>query len=309
VVIASAIEPGVSWFAKRGVPRFVSVLAVYAGVVGSLFGLMYAFLPRVLADAQGLLSSLPRYLERLDLSLLTIPGTGSAFSQELQSAFNTVINFRDAFTGSTEATFLLFASVFGGLLALLLVLVLSFYFAIQETGVEDFLRLITSARREEYVVGLWLRAQHKIGLWMQGQLIAGFVCGSLAYVGLLVLGVPYALLLAIVTAFGTLIPIFGSLLSSIPALALGFTTGGVGLAVMVGVLYFCINQFESHVVNPLVVNTVVGVPPLLVILSVVVGAQLAGFLGVLIAIPVAAVLRELLFDYDKGKRAAQQLVS
>lgn len=309
VVIASAIEPGVSWLMRQGLPRWLGVSTVYLGVFGSLFALVYAFLPRVLADAQGLLGTLPGYLERFDVSLAALPNEGSRFALDLQNAFNTVIYLRDAFTGSTESTFLLIASVFGGLIAFTLVVVLSFYFAVQETGVEDFLRIITPAHREEYVVGLWLRAQKKIGLWMQGQLVSAIVCGSLAYVGLLLLGVPYAFLLAILTAIGTLIPIFGSILSSVPPLVLGYTTGGVTLLLAVAALYIAINQLESHVINPLVVNKVVGIPPLLVILALIIGGELAGFLGLVIAIPVAAALRELLFDYDKGKRAAQQLVS
>jgi predicted PurR-regulated permease PerM len=74
-------------------------------------------------------------------------------------------------------------------------------------------------------------------------------------------------------------------------------------------LYVIINQFESHIIHPLVVNKVVGIPPLLVILALIVGGELAGFLGVVLAIPVAAALREFINDYDKGKRAAKQIVS
>lgn len=310
IVIASAIEPGVSWLVRRGLPRFVSVLAVYAGVFGSLFALVYAFLPRVLADAQGLLATASQYASRLDLSAASFPHAGgSGFAQDAQAAFSTILYFRDAFTGSTEATLLLIASVFGGLVALLLVLVLSFYFALQETGVEDFLRLIATEQREEYVVGLWLRAQRKIGRWMQGQLLSALLCGLIAYGGLLLLGIPYPLLLAVLTAVGTLIPLFGSILSAIPAILLGLSVGGVTLALLAAALYLFINQFEASVISPLVVNKIVGIPPMLVIIALVVGGQLAGFLGLVLAIPVAAVLRELLADYDKGKRAARQLVS
>src|SRR3989344_5905186 len=80
------------------------------------------------------------------------------------------------------------------LVLLLYVIVLSFYFAVQETGVENFLRLVMPARHEEYVVGLWRRAQRKIGLWMQGQLLLSLIAGVIIYLGLLIMGVPYALL-------------------------------------------------------------------------------------------------------------------
>ncbi|HWU24433.1 MAG TPA: AI-2E family transporter, partial [Candidatus Paceibacterota bacterium] len=190
-----------------------------------------------------------------------------------------------------------------------LVIVLSFYFAMQETGVEDFLRVVTPQSKEEYVINLWLRAKKKIGLWMQGQVLSSLIGGVFAYLILLLWGIPYAFLLAIFTAMLMLIPIFGSILSAIPPIILAYSTGGISLAVIIAAFYLVINQFESHIVHPLVVNKVVGIPPLLVILALIVGGELAGFLGVLLAIPLAAALREFLNDYDKGKRAAQQIVS
>jgi predicted PurR-regulated permease PerM len=106
-----------------------------------------------------------------------------------------------------------------------------------------------------------------------------------------------------------LIPIFGSFLSAFPPIVLAFSAGGLPMALIVAGLYLIINQFEAHIIHPLVVNKVVGIPPLLVILALIIGGELAGFLGVLLAIPVAAALRELVSDYDKGKRAAHQIVS
>lgn len=309
VVIASAIEPGVAGLVKRHIPRVLAVLLMYITVFGSFFSLVYFFLPPILADAQGILSLIPQYLDSLNVQLSSLPHieSGSAVANEAQSVLNGLLNFR-SLTDSSEGTFRLFAAFFGGIFSLGLVVVLSFYFAMQETGIEEFLRLVTPAAQEEYVVGLWHRAQKKIGLWMQGQLLSSVIGGVLAYLGLLILGIPYAFLLAMFTAAAMLVPIFGSFLSAFPPIVIAFSNGGFTLSLIVAGLYLIINQFESHIIHPLVVNKVVGIPPLLVILALIVGGELAGFLGVLLAIPLAAVLREFLNDFDKGKRAAQQIL-
>lgn len=311
IVIASAIEPGVAWLVRHRIPRVLSVLLMYVAVFGSLFGIVYFFIPPILADTQGFLSTIPQYLDSLNLPLTSLPSldSHSAITNEAQSAFTTLINFRGIVTGSSEGAFRLLSSIFGGIFSFALVIVLSFYFAMLETGVEDFLRVVTPQEKEEYVVGLWLRARAKIGLWMQGQVLSSLIGGVLAYLGLLILGIPYAFLIAIFTAAMMLIPIFGSFLSAFPPIVLAFGTGGVSLSIAVALLYVIINQFESHIIHPLVVNKVVGIPPLLVILALIVGGELAGFLGVLLAIPLAAALREFLNDYDKGKRTAHQIVS
>lgn len=305
IVIASAIEPGVMALTRHRLPRVLAVLFMYIAVFGSLFAIFYFFLPPILSDAEGLFAQIPQYLGSLNLPVENLPSvsSGSALTNEAQSAIKTLLTFREVLSGTSEGAFRLLAGIFGGIFSFALVIVLSFYFAMQETSIEDFLRVVVPPLHEEYVVSLWLRAKQKIGLWMQGQILSSLIGGVFAYLILLIWGVPYAFLLAIFTAMLMLIPIFGSILSAIPPVILAYSTGGFSLALIIAAFYVIINQFEAHIIHPLVVNKVVGIPPLLVILALIVGGELAGFLGVLLAIPTAAALREFVNDYDKGKRS------
>lgn len=306
IVIASALEPGVAFFMKYRLPRILSVLVMYLAVFGTLFGIVYFMLPPILNDTQNFLSSVPQYIETIELPPSLLGVTQSAlFSPDPTGAsvLETVFSFQNLFSQGSEGAIRFVSAFFGGMFALVLVVVLSFYFAIQETGVEQFLRFITPQKHEEYVVGLWGRAKKKIGLWMQGQLILSLIVGVIVYLGLVLLGVPYALLLAVVAALFDLIPIFGSLIAGVFGVIVAFSFGGVPLALYVAGLYFIVNQIEAHLIYPLVVNKVVGIPPLLVILALIAGGALAGFLGVLLAVPLAAALREFLDDIDRGKRA------
>ncbi|MDR3548089.1 MAG: AI-2E family transporter [Candidatus Pacebacteria bacterium] len=305
VIISSAIEPGVVAFRKWRVPRVLAVTIMYILVFGSFFGLIYFFFPPVLSDTENFLSIVPQYLNTLNLppvfdtSLLGLTGG----THQSQSIFQTLFAFQSAFSvGTTEGSFRLLSTFFGGIFSLFIVVVLSFYFAIQDTGVEDFLKLVTPRDHEEYVVDLWHRAQVKIGQWMQGQLLLSLIASVIVYLGLLIIGVPDALMLAVFTAIAELIPIFGSFIAGFPAVIIAFSSGGVPLALIVAGLFIIVNQFEGNLIHPLVVKKVVGVPPLLVLIAIIAGGDLAGFLGVLLAVPLAAVLREALADFDKRKR-------
>jgi predicted PurR-regulated permease PerM len=163
------------------------------------------------------------------------------------------------------------------------------------------LRVVTPTQHQAYVLNLWKRSQTKIGKWMQGQLILGVIVGVLLYLGLTILGVPNALLLAVLAALFELIPVFGQFLAAIPAVAIGFVDGGVTGALLVAGLYIVVQQFEAHLIYPVVVKKVVGVPPLMVILSLIVGAKLAGFLGILLSVPIAGAIQELVADIDRRK--------
>lgn len=307
VVLASAIEPGVAFIVRHRIPRIAAVALMYLAVFGSLFAVVYAFFPPIIEDTQNFLLAAPQYLNTLNLpeplSALADPAQVAAGENQAQSILDTLFAFRSAFSDASGGVVQVVSTFFGGIFALILVIVLSFYFAIQETGIDDFIRLVTPAKHEDYVVDLWQRAHKKIGLWMQGQLLLSLIVGVIVYLGLLILGVPYALLLAVMAAVLDLIPIFGSFIAGILAVIVAFSAGGFTMALIVAGLFFVVNQFEAHLIYPLVVNKVVGIPPLLVILALIVGGTLAGFLGVLLSVPLAAAAREFLSDVERGKKA------
>ena len=308
IVIASAIEPSVAFFIRHRIPRFLAALLVYVLVFGSVFSLLYFFFPPIIADAAGFLSAMPQYLDTINASS-SVPNIANATSivggqQGVQSFVQTLLSLQSAFSASSGGTLQLFVTFFGGIFSLSLVIVLSFYFALQDTGVDDFLRMVMPVAYEDYSVDRWKRSQKKIGLWMQGQILLSVIVGILVYLGLLIIGIPYALLLAVFTALAEIIPIFGSLIAGTIAAIVAFSTGGVPLGLIVAGLYVVVNQFESNLIYPLIVKKIVGLPPLLVIVALIAGYTLAGFLGVLLSVPVAAVVLEFITDFDKRKRRA-----
>lgn len=306
IVIASAINPAATYLAKKHIPRVLSVLIIYLGVIIGLTGLSVVFLPPLIDDFQQLTTQLPSYIASFDNARLTqLPGydtlvnsiTQTGLTGELFSKISTT------FSGATVGVLATASSIFGGLLSFVLIAVISFYLAVQEDGVRDFLRIVTPAKHEPYVLDLWKRSQKKIGLWMQGQLILALVVGVLTYVGLVILGVPNPMFLALIAAVFELIPVFGPILAAIPAVSFALIDGGLTLALITAGFYVIIQQFESQLFHPLVVKKIVGIPALVAIISLIIGAQIAGFLGILIAVPVAAAVMEYLHDVGKRKAA------
>jgi len=100
-----------------------------------------------------------------------------------------------------------------------------------------------------------------------------------------------------------IIPVFGPILAAIPAVAISIVSGGIAPALLVIGLYVIIQQFENQLIYPLVVKKVIGVPPIVSILAIIIGGKLAGFMGVIISVPIAAALMEFLSDVEKSKSA------
>lgn len=307
VVIASAVEPATKWFEGIKVPRIPAVITIYGLIIMFVVGTFYFFVPPLLNDALTFASALPQYTEQLNIPTQIADKAGTGVVNGISESFSLegiVESVKGLASGLSGGVFRTATAVFGGVFGFILVVIISFYLAVQKNGIENFLKLISPISQQNYIVDLWKRAQLKIGRWMQGQLLLGFLIGVLVYLGLTVLGVPYALLLAVLAALFELIPVFGPILAAIPAVALGFVSGGVSLGFMTLGLYAIIQQFENHLIYPLVVSKVVGVPPLLVIISLIAGGTLFGFLGVLLSVPLSAALVEYLNDVAREKHLA-----
>lgn len=307
VVIASAIEPAASWAKRRNIPRLPAVLLVYIFLALILAGLFYFLLLPLVGEISSFIRTLTVYSNSI-----TSGGILSDMfrTQNLFGGFDTPIIIKElsSYLNSlavflSQGVFSSVSIVFGGILNFVLILVLSFYLVAQEDGISKFLKIITPLKHEEYVVGLWRRSQHKIGLWMQGQLLSSVLLMLLVYIALLVVGVPHAFLLAVLAGVFELIPLFGATLAAIPTLFVAYTWGGMSTTLIVAGLYIVIQQLEGHLIYPLVQRKMVGVPPIISILAIVIGGTLAGFLGVLVSVPVVAALMEFANDLEESKIA------
>lgn len=302
VVMASAIDPAASWFVKRRVPRALGVLIIYVVTLGIVFGTLFFFVPPLFKDFSNIAFKIPAQLSSFvesNQSWRAVMDLAGNFSTKVtvQEVINKGVMESPVPLNMFDLTKLLFSS----LVDLGLLIVVSFYLAVQKNGVENFLRIIIPAKHEEYIINLWQRTEIKIGRWMQGQVLLAVIIGPLVYLGLSLFQVEYALTLAIIAAVFELIPIFGPILAAVPAVVLAFGNSAL-LGIIIIAFYTIVQQFENHLLYPLVVKKIVGINPLVVIISLLVGYQLAGFLGVVLAIPLATLLMEFLNDLEKDKR-------
>lgn len=304
VVIASGIEPGVRWFQRLRVPRILAVLIIYLVALAVLAGAIYLILPVLADEFNAFLDSFPRYQRTLLQELRTFQNLPfyALFSENAERVIlNPPFDLRAAGGNALDVIF----SIFGGIASGVILIVVSFYLASQENGIERFLRMVTPLRDEQYVLDLWNRSQTKMGQWFRGQALLGAIIGVLVYLALTLLGIRYALILAFLAAIFELIPIIGPILAAAPAVFLAFLSSPL-LALIVAVTYAIIQQLESHLLVPMVMQRTVGLNPLVVIVSLLIGAKLGGILGMFLAVPIAAVLVEFVMDTDRKKRGLFQ---
>ncbi len=306
IILASFVESAVPYFKKIKINRILGIVVLYILTILLLAFLFYLFVPLLITEIYNFSVFLSSYLPNSSilnyfksdafsgakdivnnlshsLSLTTLVSTSNAFIANLSGGFFQVLS-----------------TAFGSIFNVVLIVLISFYLSIQEKGIEKFLRIILPIEHEEYVVDLWERSRRKIALWMKGQMLLGILITILTYLMLSLLGIQYALLLSIIAGIMELIP-YGILVALIPAVYFSYLSGGVSSALMVAGAYLILHEFEVFLFSPLVIKNVVGLSPLVVIIAALIGFELGGFWGLVLAIPVSVFIMELLGDIEKKK--------
>ena len=302
LIIASAVSAPVRWLKKYHIPRILGVIIVYVTSI-TLLGLMLVLvIPPLANELRQLSEFIPQITERFSAGVETFRQYAQQESQiqefllSLSKKLKQLrINFL-ALTGNVVSGVAVFVATF----------VISFYLAVEEEGIKKFIQALTPKSQEAYAVQLWERTQKKLGRWLGAQLFLGFVIGLLTFIGLKILGLPYALSLAILAGIFELIPFVGPILAAIPAVIIAFIKSPF-LALLTIIVYVVIQQAEGNILVPKVMQKTVGINPVITIIVLLIGAKLAGIIGVLLAIPLAMLLAEFGKDFFEKSPGFQRI--
>ncbi len=298
LILASAFDPWVDWFQKHKIPRGLAIIIIYVILISIVSTVIILIVPPITKEVGQIAKNFPFYYEKVIQGYNYFRGvTPNNVQTELQSSLDTL---SASLPGAITNVFSTIFSFFGGIISFFLILVITFYFTVEEEGLRSFIKSISPARYQPYLSQLMSRIQKKMGLWLRGQLILSLIIFALVFIGLSILGVQYALLLALIAGIFEIVPFIGPVLAAIPAVFFGFLQSPLMGILVIG-LYLVIQQLENHVIVPKVMSKSVGLNPLVVIVVILVGAKLGGVVGALLSIPVATAISVYLGDFFEKK--------
>ena len=289
LIIASAISPFANWLDERGFPRLLGVLLLFLVVLALVVAVLSLIIPYVSQDISQLVTTLPQLVAKVSTSLEKVQQGSPQYLDFISEIQNILQGFSDYLQQSSQSIIGLIVSIFGGVMSAIAILIISFYLSVTKKGIENFLGSIVPEKYEGYAIDLWKRAELKVGLWLQGQLLIGLVMGLIVYVGLSLLGIKFALILGFLAALLEIVPMVGPVLASIPAIFFAFLQSPA-LGLWVIAFYVIVQQLENHILVPVVLGKTVGLNPVVVIIALLVGQQLAGIPGMILSVPFATII-------------------
>ena len=296
IVLGTAIRPGVDWLHRRGIPRATGIIIIYILIAGLTVGFLAMILPLVADQATEISKTIPGYYENLRSALINsdnrlLQNIGWRIPSQLTLLFNRG-PATEVMLDQVGQTLFYANLILKGILATLVVFLLAYYWTQEGTLIlRSIVRLMPPQRRKSVREFIQL-AESKLGGYVRGQGLLCVAVGVTAFISYLLIGLPYTLVLAIFAGVMEMVPVFGPALGAVPALMVALSIDP-GKALWVVIATTIIQLLENAVLVPRIMKHAMGVNPIIVLLSLIAFGSVYGFVGALLALPLAAMIQLL----------------
>ena len=292
---AVVVTPAVDVLRHRlHLKRGLATTVVFLVGIGVITALLYAFITPLVDQTEEAIDEFPTYLSEARDGRGPLGDLVKRFELDRRYEENKE-KIEDSLSQASGPALQVARRVFAGVVSLLTVLVLTFMMVLYGPEIlRSALGALPAAKRER-VTAVAADCAKALTGYVMGNLLISVIAGVTTFVALLVFGVPFRGVLALWVAFADLIPLVGATLGAIPTVAVAFlhsTAAGIGILIF----YVVYQQFENHVQQPAIMSKTVHINQLFVLVSVLIGVELFGILGALLAIPVAGMISVVVRD-------------
>ena len=287
LVVSSGLDALVDFLERKGVPRSLGVVLIFLLAAFVIAIVIYFIIPFLIADIKNLFANdgevFQHFLDKLGNS-----GAAASFSAAI-TKFSS-----DIFSGGYSSV-AFFSKLLGDVGLAAAILMSSFYLTLSHDGVERFIRAVFPDEAGAKALRIYTRSRRKIGFWFQSQILLSFIMGFLVWMALLVLGVKHAFVIGVLAGIFEIVPFVGPIFSGAVGVLVALTTSAT-LGFYTLVVFVVLQQIESHFLVPLLMRKTIDMHPVVVIGALLIGIELGGLLGALVAVPLAAVVQEVLAE-------------
>lgn len=296
------LNPLVNAIERRSTPRIYAILLAYLAFSFVVTGIFLHVIPRIIKQLYGLEAAIPLYIAQTQQIIESVQNRYSGLNIPdgvRQVIDQRVIMLEEYVLQWVRTAVSVLIGLVGYVFKLLLAPVLAFYLLKDLDLITKKVVAWLPLNFKCEITALFKEINRVLASFIRGYFLVAAIVSAMTTIAMALLGVDFALMLGLIAGITELIPYFGPVIGAVPAIGVALLKSK-WLAIKVAVAFIIIHQLEGNIISPKIMGDRVGLNPLLVILSLLAGGELYGLLGMLLAIPFAAVLKVLLsFAYAK----------
>jgi len=290
LMLSVLFNPAIDFLQRHRLPRFLAVAFLYLSIFVILSLLIYLLFPAIFIEIKQLSLFFPQYFEKISPPLR---GLGVEAFESMESFITALGEFLQK---ASADIFSAISAIFGGIGSAIFIIAVAFFISLEEGGVERFLALIIPKVKEDSALEIWKECQAKVSGWFGSRILSSIFVAILSFIAFKLFNVRYAFTLSILTGILEIIPLLGPIIAGMIAFFFVVLDSWLKAFFVLGALLL-IQQIEGNILTPFLTQKFIGLPPVLVLISLAVGGRLLGVLGAILAIPIAGILFEFWKDF------------
>ena len=309
IVFSYIINPLVKYIEKKGVKRSIAILIIYVIVILLIILLGMIVVPQTIQQIKKMIISLPGFMSDISVKLNAInnkifkeyPNVSKIMSNAMQTINQKLGTIQTSILDKLSQTGDVTGNIFSNLLRIVLVPVVSFYMLLDKEKCIDFIMGFIPNENKDKFLSICSDMDKAYSEFIRGRLIMAIFVGVLTAIALIIMKVDFAIIIGILTMVGDIIPYIGPFIAVTPAFILAFLDSPLK-AVVVVIVFVSIQWVENNILAPKLLGSKIGINPLLVIVSLIIGGGMFGVVGMILSVPFVATVKILYLHFkDKIK--------
>lgn len=295
LIISILLEPAIDFLERKRFSRSLATIFVYLVIFCFLSFLIYLIIPPFISEIQQFIQIFPQYFEKISPPLKEL---GVKAFEDLGVFIQT---FRDWLVSISATIFSGILAIFGGIFSTISILTLAIFLSLEENGVKKIIKLLTPKKYESFILDLWGKSQKKAVYWFGTRILSCLAVGIVTFITCAIFDIKYKVFFGFLAGALEILPIIGPILAGMIILIFVWFEHWP-TAIFLLLAFILIQQIEANILTPLLTKKFVGLPPVLVLLSLMIGGKLWGILGAILIIPLTGIIYEFLKGFLEKRK-------
>ncbi|MFA6347934.1 MAG: AI-2E family transporter [Candidatus Paceibacterota bacterium] len=295
LVISVLLNPFIDFLQKKKLHRSVATIIIYLSAVALISLFIFLTIPPILNELLSFANNSSDYFSKIK------PLFSSYSSSFLNNPSILTSGFQDGVLKITSELWIILSIIANGIFSVVTIFTFAFFFSIEEKEITDFIKLFSPKKLENDIVKSWEKSRAMVSYWFGARILSSIAVAIMSFIGCLMLGLKFSVSLSLLAGLLNIVPVAGPIFS-------GVLFAGVGAldswttAILAVVMITVVQQIENNLLTPLITKKLIGLPNFLILASILIGGQIAGVIGMFLAIPAGGILYETAKNYILAKK-------
>lgn len=296
LIISLLLDPAINFLRRLRFPKVLAVILIYLSIFGLLGLIIYLTAPIFIFEVNQLSQNIPDYFEKINPLLKNL---GFDIAKNFQDL---TVNLISRLQESSASIIRAISVFFGGIASTIMIFAFAFYMSLEDKGLEKVLSLLAPTKYEKHISTIFEKSQYKVSGWFGARILACLFVGIVSFIVFFLLGVKYSFTLSLISGVLNFVPFIGPLITGILAFLFVGVSNSWTLAIYIIIALYIIQATENTFITPLLIKKFLDLPPILVLISLLVGGTIFGILGMIFVVPVFGIIYEFLKEFLEKKR-------